>query len=130
MEPINGLSNILEVLRRQISDNAQRLDKTGKTGSYRTAENASTSGAASPKELRALIYERLKGMNSNEAQYKHKAKRLFLESVVTWEFGGDIVRDQNFDDMLNSIQDAIDSNAETKVMFDRVIGELSARHDP
>ncbi len=130
MEPINGLSNIMEILRRQISDNAKRLDKTGKSGGHRAARNVTRSGTTSPKELRALIQDRIKGLNADEARYQYKAKRLFLESVVISEFGNEISRDQGFNDMLDDIQDVIESNADTKQLFDSLIGELSAHRDP
>lgn len=126
MDPVNSLGNIMEVLRRQISDNAQRLDRAGKTGSQRSAAHATKTNAPAPKELRALIQERIKGLSSNEPQYQHKAKRLFLESVMIWEFGSDIARDQRFGEMLQTIQETLESSPDTQQSLDKLLQQLTA----
>ena len=127
MEPINGLSSIMEILRRQISDNAKRLDQIGKTRIHGSAAKASKSEITSPKELRALIQERIKGLNPQEPHYQQKAKRLFLESVMRWEFGNEISHDQEFNDLLTEIQQLIELSPEVKRQFDTLIEQFGAR---
>ena len=117
----------MEVLRRQIADNARRLDSTGKTIVHDNAANAAKPGKASPKELRAVINDRIKGLDPQEPQYRHKAKQLFLESVITWEFGSEIARDQEFSGMLKEIQEQIETTPEVKRQFDNLIKQLIAR---
>lgn len=126
MDPVNSLGNIMEVLRRQISDNAQRLDRAGKIGSQRSTATTAKTNTPAPKELRALIQERIKGLSSNEPQYQHKAKRLFLESVMIWEFGSDIARDQRFGEMLQTIQETLESSPDTQQSLDKLLQQLTA----
>lgn len=127
MDPINGLNNIMEILRRQIADNAKRLDRPGKTGRLGASRTGQNPGKTSPGELRALIHDRIKGLNPQEAQYQHKAKRLFLESVMAWEFGNDIIRDQEFSDMIADIQETLETTPEIRRQFDGLIEQLTTR---
>lgn len=117
----------MEVLRRQIADNARRLDSTGKTTTHDNAANTAKPGKASPKELRTIINDRIKGLDPQEKQYRHKAKQLFLESVLTWEFGSEIARDQEFSGMLKEIQELLETTPEIKRQFDNLIEQLTAR---
>jgi hypothetical protein len=127
MDPINGLNNIMEILRRQIADNAKRLDHPGKTSRLGASQTGQKSGKTSPGELRALIHDRIKSLDPQETQYQHKAKRLFLESVMAWEFGNDIVRDQEFSDMIADIQETLETTPEIKRQFDGLIEQLTVR---
>lgn len=125
MDPINGLNNIMEILRRQIADNAQRLDRSGKAGRSSISRNEPKAGKPSPHELRALIHDRIKGLDPREPHYRHKAKRLFLESVMAWEFGSNIVRDQEFSELIADIQETLETTPEIERQFDGLIDQLA-----
>lgn len=126
MEPINGLNNVMEILRRQIADSAKRLDRSGNGSKLGTSRTSQKAGKTSPDELRALIHDRIQGLDPGKAQDQRRAKRVFLESVMAWEFGNDIVRDQEFNDMIADIQETLETMPEIKHQFDGLIEKLTA----
>lgn len=121
MDPISRLNGLMEVLRRQIAESARRLDAHGKTGTPATrSPSAAAPTAVSVQQLRRQITDRLRAIDKTDPRQGDKARRVFFESVLLWEFGDALLRDRRVDDVIDHIETAFRSSPD----LDRQLGEL------
>ncbi len=121
MSRIDGLSQVMEVLRRQMAENAKKMEK-GKTGASASANPAKVK-KISAQDLQQRIRERLRPLGRLTG-YNAKAARIFLESVLTWEFGDDLTHDPRFGDLLNEINRAMENDPDLKLRLQTLIQQL------
>lgn len=125
MDPINRLNRLLETLRQQIAESARRSDTS------RTQTSPSQSGNGAVKlalpELRRRIQDRIQGVEPTTPEGQRQAKRLFLESVLVWEFGDNLLLDKQYQHMLDNIQATIESDPDTDKQFTALVTDLSRR---
>jgi hypothetical protein len=121
---IDRLNGVMEVLRRQIAESARRMDVQGKS----SRDPSATLGAASSKpplpEVKRRIQERLGALSKNDPDRNRKAQRLFIESVLTWEFGDALLLDKRFEEMLDRVQEGLAAAPEVIQQFDRFLASL------
>ena len=122
IDPVNRLNQMMEVLRREMAESAARAE-TKKTLGAKT--QAPIAAKPAMQELRTRLHERLRTLDRNDPRRLNKAKRVFFETVLAQEFGNDLLLDQRLDDMLNSIQETISSNAELDARFNALLEEIS-----
>jgi len=120
MEPVGNLSSIIEVLRRQIADNAAKIDRTGRSGAGGRAPVASKTAQPTIQQLRETIKERIQHLDRNAPDYGRSVKRAFLEAVISWEFGNEILLDQGYGDMLSDIQSLIEADESLQKQFEKL----------
>lgn len=127
MDPINRLNHMMETLRREMAAKAQRFDQPGTPGkSAEAAPLAKQPGRLSVPELKRRIQERIKAVGPDEKGQQNKARRIFLESVLTWEFGDALLLDKHFDELLDNIEKSFESSPEMDAQFSQLVEELSA----
>jgi hypothetical protein len=106
MDPLSNLSQVIETLRRQLGTGTARATTRGtaSSGSTGTARNAASAGRGSLADLRRAIRERIRGMDPRDERQRRAATRIFLESVLQWEFGDSLVNDPAFHELLAEVQ--------------------------
>lgn len=119
MSRIDGLTEVMELLRRQIS-----AAKSGRKVKTRAAAHRPPLTKTSPQALKQRIQERLRGLDLSGQGERHAA-RIFLESVLTWEFGEELASDPNFGEMVTEMDQLIQSNEELRAAFTHMIQRLS-----
>jgi hypothetical protein len=125
MDPINRLNHMMEALRREMAEKAQRFDQPGTSG--KSAEASSKpQGRLSVPELKRRIQERIRAVSPDDKGQQNKARRIFLESVLTWEFGEALLLDKDFDELLDKIEKTFESSPEMDAQFSQLVEELSA----
>lgn len=124
MDPINRLNSIMATLQRQIAETGRHADPTYKpvTGRH-PAVHATASGL---QELRKKLQQRLSGINPDDTQKARKSQRLFLESVLAWEFGEGLLQDSRFDELIDNIQLALNSNPTVESQMRELLKNLTA----
>lgn len=125
MAQIEGLGYMLEVLRRRISSNTQRAEATSSTKSQDSSSATSrmptrTNVAA----LREKVRDRLRSLNPDEPQHRNKAVRIFLESVILWEFGEDIAPSAELAEIVTSISSEMDAHPTLRNNLHSLVDEL------
>ena len=127
MDPVNRLNHLMEALRRQMAEKAQRFDQPGASGkSSDTAPAAKPPGRMSVPELKRRVQDRIKAVGREDRNRQNKAKRIFLESVLAWEFGEALLLDKNFDELLDRIEKSFAASPEMDAQFSQLVEELSA----
>lgn len=125
MAQIDGLGHMLEILRRRISSSTRRQDGTSQS---RTSSNTAASASAIPKQsigaLREKVRERLHSLNLSEGQRRDNAVRIFLESVILWEFGDDIATTHEFGEIVANISQELISHPTLSVNLNNLIDDL------
>ena len=125
MDPISRLNRLVETLRQQMAESAKRLD-TAKPHAAE-AKPQSRSARLSVEELRRRIQERVKAIEPDNPDRGRRARRIFLESVLAWEFGDELLLDSRLDRLIDNIQQTFESDPEIDAQLSDVIASLSPR---
>jgi hypothetical protein len=125
MTEIDRLSGMMEVLRRQIAESARRLD--GKSGKPARASTSAASGKTALPEVKRQIRERIKALPKDDPERLKKAQRLFIESILAWEFGDALLMDSRFQDMLDRVQQGLAALPDAEKQFGALLSNLDGK---
>ena len=124
MDPVSNLSQVLAILRRQMSERSAKL------GPQSTLARASTpeSAAAAAQELRDVqkkIQQRIRALDADDERRHSKAVRIFLEGVLRREFGDAMINDPAFYALIDDVQLAMESDPGTNESLRGLIRRLA-----
>ena len=125
MDSINRLNRMMEILRRQIADSAQHLESPHKASSSTKLARSKPAAQAPVEELRRRVTERLRTVDPGDPKREQKARRVFLESVLAWEFGDSLLQDRRIDDLLDNIQETLSASADVSRQLDELLAQLN-----
>lgn len=128
MDPVGGVSQVMEMLRLQMSENLERLRRAG--GVAPGARSLPRIGARPvAPTLRQTLARRLRALDPVDPNYQRKATSLFVESVLVSEFGDGAINDPGFQRVVRDV--AATMGAERAVADDLALlfAELVA-HEP
>jgi len=118
MDPLSGVSSVMEVLRRQMSENLERLRRTdGATAGRRALPRIS--GKPVAPTLRQTLVTRIRGLDAQDPQYQRRATAVFVETILGAEFGDAIQNDPEFRLVAREVAEAMSAN--TKVADDLAV---------
>jgi len=123
MDPINRLDHILQLIGRQMSERASRLDSGAKLASL--SGPARTPRRPSLAALKRKVQDRLAEIDPDDARRADKARRVFLESVLTWQFGDELLLDRGFEEIVAGVQEALQAHSQTDARLDQLLRELA-----
>jgi hypothetical protein len=123
MQPIDSVAQVMQVLRRQMAENLQRMRGGGKLTAVPTT-GASAASAAAP--LRQTVARRIKAIDADDPRYRDKVTALFVESVLLAEFGQGLVNDPAFRDLAQQVQSAMLADAELQSSLTRLAAQMRA----
>lgn len=122
MDPINRLNRLMETLRQQMATSTKRTETP-------TAENKPRaplrSERPSVEQLRVRIEERIRALPPNDPERRRQARRVFLEAVVAWEFGDQLLLDAEFTGLIDRLQETFAADPEIEQELDSVLGGLT-----
>ena len=123
MDPINRLDHVLQLIGRQMSERASRLDSGAKLASL--SGPARTPRRPSLAALKRKVQDRLAAIDPDDARRADKARRVFLESVLTWQFGDELLLDRGFEEIVAGVQEALQAHSQTDARLDQLLRELA-----
>lgn len=105
MDSIKGLDGISELLRRRIAGDVSVRSRTSKTLG-RAFESACSEGSQkqSVEALRERVASSLDAISFDDPARHRKITRLFVENVLTWQFGGELITDPGFTALVDEVQ--------------------------
>ncbi len=108
MDPISGLSEIMRLLQRQLAEKKQQSEGLEPTDGQAStpAKRATTAAKASPEEIQRRIGERIRMLDPEERQGP-RAAQVFVESVLVWEFGEELLDDPDFAELTRQVRAAM-----------------------
>jgi hypothetical protein len=123
MDPINRLDHVLQLIGRQMSERAMRLDSGAKLSA--PDRPARTRRRPPLAALKRKVQERLASIDPNDTRRADKARRVFLESVLVWQFGDALLLDRGFDEMVAGVQAALEAHAKIDARLDQLLRDLA-----
>jgi hypothetical protein len=121
MDPINGLSALYEILRRQVTAKAQPAGRTA-----RSAGESATRAPTARGELIELERQLRAGLKeqTRDALFSPASKRWVIASLLSWELEPAMQNEPKFNALVASVQRSIDADARLKVKFEGVLEQL------
>lgn len=93
-------------------------------GQRKTARAASTRAQA--RDVANIVVQRIQALSLDDPDRKRKAVRIFLESLLLQELGVALADDSSFADMVNAVQDRMQSDARMAAAADELSEVLLA----
>jgi len=123
MDPISNINQLIEVLQRQAATRTEQTNIPNKA----EKKNQATlqSGPADISELRAKLTNRIKAIDLNDKRRYPKATRIFLETILSNEFGDSYLSDAKFTLLLEDIQTVMEADPEIKEKLHAMIDHLA-----
>lgn len=115
----------METLRKQMAESAKRLD-TAKSSSPEVGRQ-NRPERPSLQKLKTRIEERIRAIEPDAPDRSRRSRRIFLESVIAWEFGEHLLLDSQFDRLVDTIQETLEADPELDSQFHHLLGQLSGR---
>jgi hypothetical protein len=125
MDPIDRLNRLMETLRQQMAQSAKRLNTSSQSTRPTNARSPGSANKRTVEELRQHIGERVRAIEPNNPERGRRARRIFLESVLAWEFGDQLLLDSQFNRLIEGIQDAFESDPEINRELQNLLTDLS-----
>lgn len=102
LDPVRGVSQVMEALRRTMSENLEKLRQAGRlppgqqTGLQRARPESTT-------DLRRKVTRRLRSIPEGDPAFQQKTVGLFVESVLLDQFGESLVNDPGFRELIDQV---------------------------
>jgi hypothetical protein len=106
---ISRLNAVMETLRRQLSETERKSSLGAQRSSTSSTHNAASSSRQNLTQLRQRVLERLINIDPSDPQRKSRSRRIFIESVLAWEFGEQLLSDRRLDELVEQVQVAMSS---------------------
>lgn len=127
MDPVSKLTRLLEALRLQQTGNKRSNKATATTEAKCSAPQKESTGAFPTKlsidQLNLRISERIRRLPPVDRE-GDKAVQLFVDSVLAWEFGEELLESGSFLRYSKQIRAAISSNNELEHEFKLLLKSL------
>lgn len=106
MDPLNSLENIAELIRRRASaSNKLGGEYTDKLGKARQKHALTKQHTAESVKLK--IVKAIKAIDINDVRRNQKSMSIFVESVLLWQFGDELINDPNFINLVDEVGSAL-----------------------
>jgi hypothetical protein len=125
MDPINSLGRMIELLRRRVAETAPAERARRSTSDTGAAQGAPA--APTLETLKATIARRVGALDADDPGHDAQAARIFVESVIAWEFGDAVVNDARYRDLIEHIDGQLRSDAQVRRRFAAMLRELGAK---
>ena len=122
MSRIDRLGEFVSVLRRG------RIASSLPGGAKARTASASAGGEAERTldSLRTTLSSRLRAVEGNERERKRGRARIFVESVLVWEFGEDLLGDPEFDAIVGRVEENLLADDQLADRLGDLLDELSS----
>lgn len=124
MDPVSNLSQLIETLRRQLSPRLER-PVAATRGAKSSTKAPLQHQRVSVDELQRTLAHRIKAINPDDSRRAHKATRLFLETVLSNEFGDTFLNDPRFGELIEEVQATMEADDDIRDKLASLILQLS-----
>lgn len=117
MDPISQIDQLVLVLRQRILERSKTAG-AGRRGATR--------------DTRATSAEALKALAAMEAVDDHQLRRALVQNILADQFGHGLVNDTKFQQVVERVTEALESDEGGALLLNRFVGELRsvARENP
>lgn len=131
MTSIDAASQLAALIRQQIGASREAAGLRDKTASRSKASREQDAPkTASADDLPALVIRRVAAIDPHDPQRRRKAFRIFLETVLLAELGGDLINDPAFYDLVANVQAQMEAHPQLAAAIARASDSLIAAAPP
>lgn len=123
MDPVGHIGPALDLLRRQLAENIDRLRKSGKFAA-RAGVGAARSAAQGAPPIQEAFAARISGIERRSPRGREAITRVLVEVALLAEFGEGLLNDPAFGVMLDEISAGLREDAQIRDELDALIEEL------
>ena len=121
MDKINGLNNIVAILRKQLGSPAKSKSKSVDKRSNLDDTDASATSSLELEELEKRLLDRIKAVDPNDPDKAKKTSHIFVQTILTWELGEKLLDDPNFHELIERVSDLIQSDTGLRNSLDKYL---------
>lgn len=125
MDKINGLNNIVALLRKQIRNPEKNQSKSVDSRSKTDDTEISATSTLELKELEKRLLDRIKVVDPDDPDRDKKTIYIFVQTILTWELGENLLKDPNFYELVEKVSELIHSNAGLKNSLNKYLAKNS-----
>ncbi|HMV21710.1 MAG TPA: hypothetical protein PKL28_09930 [Rhodocyclaceae bacterium] len=108
MDPIKPLDGLAEMIRKRlVSEGAGRSEEHAPPRS-REARPGEVSGRPTTAALRSRIADALQAVDPDDPERNRKAIKAFVENVLAWQFGSDVLNDPALAGLVDDVQQTLE----------------------
>lgn len=127
MDAITRLNRLMDTLRQQLAGSTKRTDAATRQSTAGEVQSHGRTEGRNIQELRARIEARMHALEAGTPDRNRRARRIFFESVITWEFGDELLLDSQFLRMIDDIEKTVEADPEINRQFSELLASLYAR---
>lgn len=124
MDKINNINSIVNILRQR-SAKRSAVDTKNKAAKTDNGQKLESKQAISQEQLIKAIQTRIAKTNKDTDGYREKVMAIIAESIVTWEFGENIINDPGFSSLVNNIIDSYKAEPVIAGKIDNIISKYN-----
>lgn len=121
-EHMAAISNVQQIVASIRAEMAQRVG-AGDLAAAAPKRRARAKPAA-PAQTRSLISQRVQALDPADPQRGRKAFRIFLESVLLNELGGELINDNAFYQMVDHVHQTMEQDPKIAAAIDQAVASL------
>ncbi len=126
MDRIKKINRLLHLAKSEVSKSIVKKSKTdylNKSASPRTPLTKKKS------DLKNIIVKKIGTLDQSDSNFINKARRVFLESTLEWEFGSFLKNNSIYlDELIHDIDGAIQNDPQTLLQMNEMIIDLSRKN--
>ena len=128
MDRVNKVNQVVGIFKSRI-EGPSKSTKTRQTNQAKTRSDLTIETSKSIDTLKEKLRRRLKTVDKTKPGYQDKLQRIYIESTLTHELGGDISNDIAFAAMVTDIRQQILHHPSLKNKLNLSIASLLAESD-
>lgn len=108
MDPLGSLDSIAELIRRRVSEaKSNNIDKTYSDKLSQARQKHAIAKEKTAESVRLKIVKEVKAIDSHDSKKPQKTMGIFVENVLLWQFGEDLINDPNFINLVDDVSSAL-----------------------
>ena len=126
MDSVSRLDQVMQLIGRQLSERAAHLDSGAPPLPPTRGARTRRAGRPGLEVLRKRVQERLRQIDPDDPKRIDKLHRAFLESVLAWQFGKELLLEPGLEDAVAGVSEALRAQPDVESQFRRLLLELAA----
>ncbi len=124
MVKIDGTSELISALRSQMASRADGLRSAAASSTEGGKADPAGTTPVTIEQLRQRIGRELRDLDLKLPTNRRRARIIFIESVLTWDFGDALLNDPQFGFFVRDIEESMSSNPDVASVLDQVLLQL------
>lgn len=121
MDPVSSINQVIQTLRQRLSERAPAASR-GKAPKTQNSAASRRPTRLSKVDIQKKIAEAIKSASGDDEQ--HRAE-IFVENILAWQLGEDIVNDPKFTEMTKEVVATIATDREQWQQLQNYLKQLS-----